>query len=340
MGPEKNISLAFKTALVTGGGGFVGKAVVQQLLKSGVKVKVLGRNKYPELESLGVSCIQGDISDEKAVESACSGVTVVFHVAALAGIWGSWESYFTTNVLGTENVVNGCRKNGVQALVYTSTPSVVFNRDDIKGADEGLPYPSQFLCNYAKSKVIAEKRVLSCNELASCALRPHLIWGPEDPHLLPRLIAAGRKKELQRVGDGTNLVDISYVDNVAYAHLLAAKNLTTHQSAKGEAYFISQDEPVNLWDWINSLFEMMGVEKINKQVPFNTAYKVGACLEVMHTLFRRQREPKMTRFLAEQLAKSHYFSCEKARSDLGYTPPISTTEGLQRTVKWLKDNGY
>lgn len=340
MGPEKDVSLTFKTALVTGGGGFVGKAVVRQLLGNGVGVKVIGRNHYPELEDLGVSCIQGDLGERNTVKNACKGVDVVFHVAALAGIWGSWESYYTTNVIGTENVINGCRENGVEALVYTSTPSVVFDRDDIVSGDETLPYPSRFLCNYAKSKVAAEKAVLSCDDVASCALRPHLIWGPSDPHLLPRLIEAGRKQELQRVGDGSNLVDISYVDNVAYGHVLAAKNLTSNQSAKGEAYFISQGEPVNLWDWIDTLFGMMDVEKISKQVPFKTAYRVGASLELFHFLFRRRTEPKMTRFLAEQLAKSHYFSCDKAKKDLGYEPLVSTEEGLQRTVTWLVENGF
>lgn len=340
MGTTKDVSLSFRSALVTGGGGFVGKAVVQQLLKHGIAVKVLGRNNYPELEALGVTCIQGNLADSEVMLAACKGVDVVFHVAALAGIWGPWQDYYQTNVVGTENVVNSCKKNGVEALVYTSTPSVVFDRADITGGDETLPYPSDFLCSYAKSKVAAEKTVLENSSIASCALRPHLIWGPNDPHLLPRLLAAGRKNQLKIVGGGTNLVDISYIDNVAHAHLLAAQNLTTTQSASGEAYFISQGEPVNLWDWINDLFAAMGVDKISKKVPYKTAYKVGATLEFFHKITRKSGEPKMSRFLAEQLAKSHYFSCNKAYKDFGYSPVVSSDIGLQRTVQWLKDNGF
>lgn len=340
MGTEKIVPLTFSTALVTGGGGFVGKAVVHQLLQSGIKVTVLGRNRYPDLETIGVSCVQGNLAEKQIVAKACEGQDVVFHVAALAGIWGEWDQYYSTNVLGTENVVRACEEKGVKALVYTSTPSVVFDREDIVEGDESLSYPDRFLCNYAKSKVAAEKTVLGSKAVTSCALRPHLIWGPGDPHLLPRLLEAGRKKELKMVGNGDNLVDISYVENVAYAHLLAARNLTSDGNAAGQAYFISQGEPVNLWDWINGLFARMGVDKVSRRVSFTAAYNVGATLECFHKLFRKNKEPKMTRFLAEQLAKSHYFSCEKARKDLGYEPLISTEEGLERTVQWLVENGY
>ena len=338
MGTTKDVSLSFKSALVTGGGGFVGKAVVKQLLQHGIEVRVIGRNRYPDLENLGVNSYIGNLADEDSIMCACKGVDVVFHIAALAGIWGPWEDYYTTNILGTENVIRACQVNNVAALVYTSTPSVVFDRKDIVAGDESLPYPSSFLCSYAKSKVRAEKAVLNNILTPSCALRPHLVWGPSDPHLLPRLLHAGRKKQLKIVGDGTNLVDISYIDNVAHAHLLAVQNLTQEQTAVGQAYFISQGEPVNLWNWINELFELMGVERITKNISYQAAYKIGASFELIYKILGKKNEPKMSRFLAEQLAKSHYFSCEKASKDLGYNPVVSTEEGLRRTVKWLKDN--
>ena len=338
MGPTTNVSLNFKTALVTGGGGFVGKAVVKQLLHHNVDVRVIGRNRYPDIEELGVTGYIGDLGNLESITRAAKGVDVVFHVAALAGIWGPWENYYRTNVVGTENVIRACKVNNVAALVYTSTPSVVFDRKDIALGDETLPYPTSFLCSYAKSKVMAEKLVLQNSSTPCCALRPHLIWGPGDPHLLPRLLLAGRRKQLKIVGNGENLVDISYIDNVAHAHLLAAMNLTNEKSAAGQAYFISQEEAVNLWNWINNLFELMGVDRISKRISYKTAYKVGASLEFMYKLIRLQNEPKMSRFLAEQLAKSHYFSCDKALHDLGYAPIVSTEEGLLRTVEWLKDN--
>lgn len=338
MGTKETFSLSIKKALVTGGGGFVGKAIVKRLLELGIKTAVLGRHHYPEIAALGGTCIVGDVSDGAVMHRAAAGVDIVFHVAALAGIWGSWKDYYTTNVLGTEVVVDGCRRNGVPMLVYTSTPSVVFNRTDIKGDDERLAYAAKYLCHYAKSKVIAERCVLAanCPTLLTCAIRPHLIWGPEDPHLLPRLLASGRKKLLKRVGDGSNLVDISYIDNVAHAHLLAAKNLAEEGTAAGKPYFISQGEPVNLWDWINDLFTAMDIDRVQQSVSFPLAYRLGGLLEAYYKITKSVKEPRMTRFLAEQLAKSHYFSIENARNDLGYAPVISTSEGLRRTVSWLK----
>jgi nucleoside-diphosphate-sugar epimerase len=338
MGPAKDLSAKIKTALVTGGGGFVGGAVVRRLLKEGIVVRVVGRSDYPELSEMGVDCCKGSIADTKFIKRATKDVDIVFHIAALAGIWGPWRDYYTTNVLGTENVISGCRENRVPLLVYTSTPSVVFNRDDIEGQDESLGYAEDFLCHYAKSKVIAEKMVLKASSatLKTVALRPHLIWGPGDPHLLPRLIDKGRKKSLKRVGGGHNLVDISYIDNVAEAHILAAINIAGIASADGKAYFISQQQPVNLWDWINDLFDRLGIDKITKEVSFTTAYRAGLLMEKLYLLLRLKKEPKMTRFLAEQLAKSHYFATHRAADDLGYKPLVSTEEGLRRTIAWLK----
>ena len=278
MGTKETCSKAIKRALVTGGGGFVGKAVVKKLLEQGVQTTVLGRHRYPEIESLGGNCIVGNICDQAVMDKASENVDIVFHVAALAGIWGAWKDYYTTNVLGTEVVVQSCRNNNVPMLVYTSSPSVVFNRTDIRGEDERLGYPSEYLCHYARSKAIAEQTVLNANgtSLLTCAIRPHLIWGPGDPHLLPRLLESGRKKVLKRVGDGSNLVDISYIDNVALAHILAAKNLTEKGTAAGKAYFVSQGEPVNLWDWINDFFVAMDIDKVQTSLSFPFAYRIGA----------------------------------------------------------------
>jgi nucleoside-diphosphate-sugar epimerase len=338
MGSKENISLKIKTALVTGGGGFVGKAIVKLLTALGVETLVVGRNHYPEIDRLGGKCVVGDIADGEVMLRASEGVDIVFHVAALAGIWGPWEDYYTTNVVGTETVVDSCRKNKVPMLVYTSTPSVVFNREHIKGGNESLDYAATFLCNYARSKVLAEKIVLAANSesLLTCALRPHLIWGPGDPHLLPRLMESGRKGLLKRVGDGTNLVDISYIDNVAHAHLLAAKNLSEKGTAAGRPYFVSQGKPVNLWSWINQLFAEMNIPQVKSSLSFPAAYRLGGMLEIVYKTFKLKNEPRMTRFLAEQLAKSHYFSTENAFEDLGYEPVVSIEEGLQRTIKWLK----
>ncbi len=327
-----------KKALVTGGGGFVGKAIVEQLLDRSVSCVVLGRNRYPNLEEKGVVCIQGDIREKKSVTSAMQGVDTVFHVAALAGIWGSWDDYYSINVAGSQNVLSACRETGVKRLIYTSTPSVVFDGNDIEGDNESLPYPGRFLCHYAKSKMMAEKIVLQANNnnLLTCAIRPHLVWGPGDPHLIPRLLERGRSGSLKIVGSGTNMVDISYIDNVAHAHLLAADNLEETGSCSGKPYFISQGEPVNLWDWINELFNVLKIKSVNRSVSLSAAYRIGAFLEFVYTVLQRKSEPPMTRFLAEQLGRSHYFSIQAAQNDLQYSPLVSTRDGMKRLVNWIQ----
>lgn len=325
-------------ALITGGGGFVGKAIVRQLLQEGVDCAVVGRRRYPELEEVGIKCFQGDISDSDFIVSCLKGFDTVFHVAALAGIWGGWGHYYKTNVVGTENIIAGCKTNNIPVLVYTSTPSVVFDRKDILDGDETLPYPSKFLCNYARSKMMAEKSVLavSQNEIATCAIRPHLIWGPEDPHLVPRLLQRGKDGSLRIVGEGKNKVDITYIDNVAHAHILAAKNLFTTKTAAGKSYFIGQEKPVILWDWINELLEKSDINQVTKKVPLSVALFSGGLLEILFGLLNVEKEPKMTRFLAEQLAKSHYFSHLQAEQDIGYFPIVTIEDGMDRLLHWLK----
>jgi 2-alkyl-3-oxoalkanoate reductase len=338
MGTTEDFSPKIKNALVTGGGGFVGKAIVSRLLELGVNTRVVGRHRYPEVERAGAEGFVGDISCPQVMVEAARGMDIVFHTAALAGIWGPWQDYYRTNVVGTERVIESCLINKVGMLVYTSTPSVVFNGKDIHGGDERLDYAQNSLCHYATSKVLAEKMVLqaNCRELKTCALRPHLIWGPGDPHLLPRLLASGKKKQLKRVGNGANLVDISYIDNVAHAHILAARNLSGNATAGGKAYFISQGVPVNLWNWINELFAEMAIPAIQSSLSAPATYVLGGVLELLYTVGHVKKEPRMTRFVAEQLAKSHYFSIANARKDLGYEPIISLEEGMRRTVQWLK----
>jgi len=326
-----------KKVLVTGGGGFVGLAIVKKILSENIAAVVVGRHRYPEVEHLGVETKVGDIRDGQFLARSAQGCDAVFHVAAKAGIWGRRQDYFSINLTGTEQVVQACRANGIGILVYTSTPSVVFANHDLAGVDEQTPYAKRFLCHYAHSKALAEDLVLkaNCGDLKTVALRPHLVWGPGDTNLIPRLVERGRKGLLKQVGDGQNLVDIAYIDNVADAHFLAAVNLETTATAAGKAYFISQGEPVNLWDWINGLFVELGIPPVTKQVGFGKAYAAGALLEGIYRILALRTEPLMTRFLAQQLAKSHWFSIAAARRDLGYEPKVSTEEGMRRLVAWL-----
>lgn len=324
--------------VVTGGGGFIGQALVRALVRRGLAVAVVGRNPYPQLAALGVECLQGDIRDLGFLQRALAGRDTVFHVAAKAGIWGPKEEYDSINLTGTLNVLAACRQQGIAALVHTSTPSVVFDRHSLEGADETSPYTTRPLCHYAASKILAEKAVLAADssDLRTLAIRPHLVWGPGDQQLVPRLLARGRDRSLKIVGSGTNRVDLAYIDNVVHCHLLAADHLHAGGSGAGRAFFIGQDEPVALWPWINELYVRMDLAPITARVPLPVAYVAGLGLELVHRLRRSSREPRMTRFLALQLARSHWFSHDQARQVLGYRQQVSTAEGMERLVAWLK----
>jgi len=325
-------------ALVTGAGGFLGQYVAEQLLERGDRVRSFSRKSYAALDDLGIETLQGDLRDAAAVAQACDGVDVVFHTAGVAGIWGPWEHFHGINTIGTENVVAGCLQHAVPRLVYTSSPSVTFDGSDQVGIDESAPYATKWLCHYPHSKALAEQRVLAANDgnrLLTCSLRPHLIWGPRDQHLIPRLLDRARSGKLRRVGDGTNLVDMVYVENAAAAHLQAADALREGSPVCGHAYFISQGEPVNCWDWINEIVGLAGIEPIRKSISRPAAWRIGWLMESVYGLLRNQNEPRMTRFLAAQLATSHYFDITRAREDFGYEPLISTAEGMRKLAASL-----
>ncbi len=327
--------------LVTGGGGFLGSAIVRTLHARGDEVAVLCRKSYEHIAPYVSRVFQGDLRDATAVRAACKGVDVLFHVAALTGIWGPRREFQSINVEGTRNVINACRANGIAKLVYTSSPSVVFGRDELCGVDESQPYPTRYLAAYPETKAAAELIVLAANDtsLATVALRPHLIWGPGDPHLIPRVIQRAREGKLIQVGDGTNLVDITYIDNAAEAHVLAADALRPGAECAGRTYFISQGEPVSLWPWLNQILAAVGAPAVTRRISLSAAYRVGALLEAAYRLVSARSEPKMTRFLALQLAKSHHFDISAARRDLGYKPCIGTPEGVGRLVAWLCQRG-
>jgi nucleoside-diphosphate-sugar epimerase len=325
-------------ALVTGGGGFLGGAIVRRLLGRGDSVRSLARNHYPALESLGVEQHQGDVADAGAVLKATAGCDVVFHVAARAGIWGRYNDYYRANVVGTENVLDACRQHGIRRLVYTSSPSVVFNGRDMEGVDESAPYPDHYEAHYPRTKAMAEQMVLRANgpDLATVALRPHLIWGPGDNHLIPRLLARARAGRLRRIGRDVKRIDSVFVDNAADAHLLAADRLAPGSTIAGRAYFISQGEPVPIWDLVNRILHAAGLGPVTRSMPFGVAYAAGWLLEKWYGLLRREEEPPMTRFLARELATAHWFDIGAARRDLGYEPAVSIEEGLRRLEEFFK----
>lgn len=330
----------FMQILVTGGGGFVGGYVVDRLLGRGYAVRSLGRSPQPALEGKGVDVRCGDLADARAVGTAMAGVDAVFHVAAKAGVWGSWESYYQANVVGTRNVVEACQRHGVGRLVHTSTPSVVFNRQPFTGQGNELPYGKNWLCHYAHTKAIAEQEALGANSdaLKVVALRPHLVFGPGDPHLLPRVVESVKAGRLKIVGNGRNRVDVSYVKDVAAAHLAAFDALVAGKCA-GHAYFISQGEPVEIWPWLNQVLQGLGHPPLTQKIPLPLAYAAGGLAELVWKLGNKSGEPPITRFVAVELAKDHYFDLSAAQRDLNFTPAYEMQDALDETINDLKQRG-
>lgn len=315
-------------ALVTGGAGFLGTRIVQLLLDRGVKVTVCSRQATKhETRSTKHAVIDVDIRDTQAVSRAVSGHDAVFHVAAKAGVWGPRAEYEGINVSGTRNVLAACHEHGVKKLVYTSTPSVVFARGLHGGANETTPHATTHLSHYSRTKSIAEREVLAANGvdgLQTCALRPHLVLGAGDPHLLPRVLEKARAGKLKQVGDGTNRVDVTHVEDAAQAHLDALDHL---DAAAGKAYFI-RSETVDLWPWLNALLKRAGLPPINSKVGVGTAYRAGAVLEAIWRVLRLGGEPPMTRFVACNLAWPHWFDISAAQRDLGYQPRFTAEDAM------------
>lgn len=326
-------------ALVTGGGGFLGRYIVEQLLDRGDEVTVFARGDYLELKQLGARLIQGDLREGEAVSRACAGMEAVFHVAAKAGYWGTWESFYRPNVVGTLNIIASCRKHGVAKLIYTSTPSVVANNQSRAGANEALPYPAKFESFYPQTKALAEQLVVKANSsaLLTVSLRPHIVFGPRDTQILPRLIDRARAGKLVQIGDGSNKVDVTYVEDAARAHLLAADALKPGAVAAGSVYFISQDHPVMLWPWVNDLLARLEVPPIKRKISLPAARIVGGLLEFIYRTFRLKGEPRLTRFLANELALSHYYDISRAKRDFGYQPQVSMAEAVERTVAYFRE---
>ena len=333
---------------ITGASGFIGGKIAERLLGEGRKVRVLARRPLPELAELGAEVILGDLADTAALRRGCEGVGTVFHVAARVGVWGPAADFFKVNVEGTRALITACRMAGVPRLINTSSPSVVYTAGDLRGVNESAPLCTQAPSPYPTSKAEAERLVSAANspQLATVSLRPHLVWGPGDINLIPRVVATARRGRLKIIGEGRNKVDLTHITTVVDAHLLAEKALTQSNlfdyprpdaaGIGGRAYFITNGEPVMLWEWINELLRGAGIPEIKKHVSLNAAGFAGGAMEMLWRVLRLKGEPPMTRFVAKEMATDHWFDISAARRDLDYAPRISMAEGTAELIRSLR----
>jgi nucleoside-diphosphate-sugar epimerase len=318
--------------LVTGGGGFLGSAICRQLLARGDEVIAYQRSAAPELEELGARVMRGNITDSDCLNTAAQGVDAIIHTAAKAGLSVVYDDYHAPNVTGTETVLSVCKSNNVRKLVFTSSPSVTHSDGDIEGGDESLPYPETYNSPYPQTKALAEQMVMAANspQLRSVSLRPHLIWGPGDTHLLPKLMERAKRGKLKLPGPD-KLIDTVYIDNAASAHLMALDKLETHpEIVGGKTYFISNDEPMAQGEVISGLLNASGIKVDIQAISPRLAITAGTLLESGWKLFGLKSEPPLTRWSAEHLSTAHWYDITAAKRDLGYSAEVSIKEGLKR----------
>lgn len=324
-------------ALVTGGTGFLGGAIASRLIKEGWTVRSLARGEAPGLRALGVDVVRADLSDAKAVKAACSGCEVVFHAAAKVGLWGTFKDFYQANVTGTKNVLAACQDTGVGKLVFTGSPSVVFEGQDVEGGDESMPYAKRFDSYYSRTKALSEEMVLTARTgtLATVSLRPHLIWGPGTNHIVSQILDRARSGKLKRIGEFNKKVDTTYIDDAVEAHWLAAERLRPGGRIDGKAYFISQGDPRPLWDIIDKILAAGGLPPVTAKVSARKARLGAAVVEGVYRLLRIKAEPPVTTFMVKQLSTAHWFDIGAAQRDLDYKPSVTIEEGMERLKRWL-----
>ena len=321
--------------LVTGGGGFLGSSVCRRLLNEGHEVIAYQRRPASHLAAIGIQVIEGDITDAGQLLQAAKGCQAVVHTAGKAGIWGDASEYREINFEGTANVIKTCRDQSIPFLVHTSSPSVVHSGGDIEGGDESLPIAKHFTAPYPATKALAEKIILASNRdgLRTVALRPHLIWGPGDPHLLPRLVNKSRGGKLSLPAP-EKVIDTIFVENAAQAHVMALQELQGEAKCAGKPYFITNNEPMPQGEIIQKLLAAVGISVKIRSVPTGLARAAGAVCEFSWRLLPLAGEPPITRFAVDQLGTAHWFDTSAAERDIGYVPKFTIADGLKQLAEF------
>ncbi len=318
--------------LITGATGFLGRHVTARLLEDGHAVAMLGRDfsACGALISQGAEVIACDLRDTEAVAAACRGRDAVVHAAAYSAPWGRRADFVAANIGGTAAVLAGCARHHVGRLVHISSPAVSFAGRDLYQVNEQTPFPRRFSSEYARTKAASEQLLRAVPLVPAVILRPKAIFGPGDRALLPRLIAAARRGRLPQIGAGTNLVDLTYVDNVAHAVALAL----VRKQALGGTYLITNDEHVALWPLIRMVLRRLGLNDRLPVLPLSLMLAMAAGMEARAAL--TGREPLLTRYSVAILGRTQTYDIRAARRDLGYNPQVSVAEGVERTLEHLR----
>ncbi len=315
------------TAFVTGGSGFVGGRLVDRLVGEGTVVRALARSDASAavVAERGAEPVRGDLSDADSLEAGAAGAEVAFHLAAHLGEWGAWEEFERFNVDGTENALAGCASAGVRRFVHCGTEAALMAGDPLVGVDEQAPLRPDSPAPYSATKARAELAVRRANraDFETVTVRPRFVWGRGDTTLLPAMVAAVEQGKWAWVGGGGNVTDTAHVDNVVEGLLLAAE-----KGRAGEAYFVTDDEPVVFREFVSAMLETQGVEPPGRNLPGWTAMPLAWVSEAAWKALPLRGEPPMTRFRAWILTQECTIDISKAKRELGYAPSVSREQGL------------
>lgn len=327
-----------RTTVVTGATGFLGARVCEVLVERGEQVVAVGRNfsRFPPLDERLCRRAVAELDDPRGLAAAVAGADCVLHSAALSAPWGRRADFLRVNVEGTRRLLEAAAGAGVRRFVHVSSSSVVFDNRDRRGVDEREGPPRRYLADYPESKALAEGVVRGFPGLETVILRPRGIFGPGDTSILPRLMSLARAGKLRVIGRGDNEADLTYVDNVVHALLLARDA----PAAKGNTYFISNDETVKLWDFVKSALRALGLPAPERHVPFPVAFALAGALETLHRAAPSLGEPRLTRYTVALLAREQTLDIAAAKRDLGYAPPVPMGGALERTVRAFREAAH
>jgi 3beta-hydroxy-delta5-steroid dehydrogenase/steroid delta-isomerase len=344
---DPNLTTDLGHVLVTGGSGFVGANLVTELLDRGHEVRSFDRVPSPLPEHPRLQTIEGDICDPSTVAAAVVGIDTVFHTAAVIDLMGGasvTEEYrqrsFAVNVTGTHNLVQAAQAAGVKRFVYTASNSVVMGGKRISGGDETLPYTERFNDLYTETKVVAERFVLSQNavgDMLTCSIRPSGIWGRGDQTMFRMVfesVLAGHVKVL--VGSKNVKLDNSYVHNLIHGFILAAEHLVPGGTAPGQAYFINDGEPVNMFEFSRPVVEACGQPWPKFRIPGRLVWFAMTVWQLFHFRFGLPK-PLLEPLAVERLYLDNYFSIAKAQRDLGYRPLFTTEQAMAECLPYYVD---
>lgn len=321
--------------LVTGGTGFLGKALARRLIKEGHHVTIIGRNEQigQQLTIEGMTFIQADLSDEEAMRQACQRMDYVFHCGALSSPWGKYHDFYQTNVIGTKNIIAGCKEHHVKRLIHVSTPSIYAYYTNRENITEDSPLPKEMINHYAQTKYLAEQEIDKAHEngLPVITIRPRAIFGPEDNAIIPRLIEANDKIGVPIINEGKALIDFTYIDNVVDALLLCKKSPV---QTLGKKYNITNGHPMLFRDVLETLFKSLHIKWKKRKMNYHLIFLLAWCMEVFHKLFIPKKEPVLTRYTVSVLSHTQTLNISAAKKDLGYEPRISIDEGIEEFSKW------